>query len=81
MTDYLIKALLMVEAAKPASGFRPETPQEWRNAQKASEELGYAMFRQGGLDKKSARKLANEVYGGVAGRLLLEIAFSEDRHG
>ena len=38
MTDYLIKALLMVKAAQPASGFRPETPQEWRNAQKASEE-------------------------------------------
>jgi len=79
MTDYLKKALLMVEAAKPASGFRPETPQEWRNAQKASEELGYAMFRQGGLDEKSARKLANEIYGGLAGFLLLDIAFRDDR--
>jgi hypothetical protein len=80
MTDYLIKALLMVKAAQPASGFRPETPQEWRNAQKASEEMGYAMFRQAGWDDKSARKLANEIYGGAAGRLLLEVAFSEGRH-
>lgn len=81
MTDYLKRAFVMVEASRPASGFRPQTPKEWRNVQKASEELGYAMFRQAGLDAKSARKLANEIYGGVAGRLLLEIAFSEDSHG
>ncbi len=80
MTDYLKKALDKVEAAKPASGFRPETPQEWRNLQEASKELGYAMFRKGGLDDKTARKLTNEIYGGVAGSLLLEIAFSKGSH-
>ena len=79
MNDYLKEALLMVQAATPASGFRPETPEEWRNAQRASEELGYAMFRQGGLDEKSARKLANEISGGLAGFLLLDIAFREGR--
>ena len=77
MTDYLRKAFEVIEAAKPASGFRPQTPQEWRNLHKASEELGYAMFRQGGLDEKAARKLANEIYGGVAGWVLLDIAFRE----
>jgi len=80
MTDYIKKAINKVEAAKPASGFRPNTPQEWRNLQEASKELGYAMFRQGGIDDKTARKLTNEIYGGVAGRLLLEIAFSEGNH-
>ena len=80
MTDYLKKALDKAKAAKPASGFRPETPQEWQNLQEASKELGYAMFRKSGIDDKTARKLTNEIYGGVAGCLLLEIAFSEGSH-
>lgn len=80
MTSYFKKAFDMLEAAKPASGFRPETPQEWRNLQKASEELGYAMFRRGGLDEYSARKLANQIYGSDLGLLLLDIAFREGRH-
>jgi len=77
---HLKKAFEVIEAARPASGCRPETPQEWRNLHKASEELGYAMLRQGGLDEKAARKLANEIYGGVSGWLILDIAFREGKH-
>lgn len=78
MADYLRKAIEMLNAAKPASGFRPETPQEWDALLKANEELGYAMFRQQGISNTQARQLAKQIYGGQAGRLLLEISFRGD---
>ena len=80
MADYLKKAIDMVNAAKPASGFRPETTEEWVRLQAASEELGYAMLRQSGMSEAAARKLANEIYGGLAGWMLLDIAFRESRN-
>lgn len=80
MTDYLTKAIEMVMAAKPASGLRPETTEEWEKVHAASEELGYAMLRQGGMSEIAARKLANEIYGGLAGWILLDIAFREGRN-
>ena len=75
MADCLRKAIDMLNAAKPASGFRPETPQEWAALLKANEELGYAIFRQQGMSNVQARQLAKQIYGGQAGRLLLEMSF------
>ena len=75
MPDYLRKAIDMVNAAKPASGFCPETPQEWDALLRANEELGYAMFREQGMSNSQARQLAKQIYGGQAGRLLLEMSF------
>jgi hypothetical protein len=80
MTDYLKKAVEMVMASKPASGFRPETTEEWQRVHAASEDLGYAILRQGGMSEAAARKLANEIYGGLAGWMLLDIAFRESRN-
>jgi len=73
-------AFRAMEAARPASGFCPETETEWLNLQKAQEELGYAMFRDFGKSETEARALANVIYGGAAGRRLLHIAFSGDHH-
>jgi hypothetical protein len=75
MNKDLKKAVDMLNAAKPASGFRPETPQEWEVLQIANEEFGYAMFKENGMTNTQARQLAKLIYGGPAGRLLLEMAF------
>jgi hypothetical protein len=80
MNEHLRKASLMLKAAKPASGFRPETPLEWDRLLRAHEELGYACYRTGGMADEEARALASQTHGGPAGLLLLSIAFSEDRH-
>jgi hypothetical protein len=80
MPDYMRKAIEMAKASKPASGFRPETTEEWIKLQAAIEELGYAMLRQSGMSEAAARKLANEIYGGLAGWMLLDIAFRESRN-
>ena len=80
MADYLKKAIERVEAARPASGFRPETESEWIALQAASIEFGYAMFRKNGMPSKKAREVAQLIYGGSAGRLLLELSFEDDSH-
>lgn len=81
MSEHFRKAVLMMEAARPASGCRPETPAEWDRVIRAHEELGYAMYRESGMPEPEARALAQQTHGGMAGRLLLSIAFGEDRHG
>ena len=81
MSDYTKKAIEMVEAARPASGFRPETESEWNALQAALLELGYAMFHANGMSAKKARELATTIYGGVAGRLLIDLAFKDQNHG
>ena len=78
MTGYREKAMRMIERARPASGYRPETEAEWQRLLAASVELGYATCRHQGVEDKKARDLAELIWGGEAGRLLLEMAFSED---
>ena len=68
----------MIERARPASGFRPQTEAEWQRLLAASVELGYANGRHQGVEDKKARAIAELIWGGRAGRLLLEMAFSED---
>ena len=80
MRSYRKKAFEMLKAATPASGFRPETPEEWTRLQAALEELGYAMYRDNGMSSKDARRLAKQIHSGPIGLLLLEIGFSEDSH-
>ena len=80
MNKYTKKAIEMMKAAIPASGFRPETPKEWEALQLANEELNFAMFRENGMTNSQARQLAQLIYRGPAGRLLLEIAFKDDSH-
>jgi hypothetical protein len=45
MSSDFDRAFAMWDAARPTSGFRPETPEEWRRVLRANEEMGYAMFR------------------------------------
>jgi hypothetical protein len=67
-------------SAKPVSGFRPQTEAEWEKLQQAHIELGFAIFKAAGASNSEARTLSELINGGAAGRLLLEIAFSEDNH-
>ncbi len=78
--ESLQKAFDSMAAAKPASTFCPESEAEWAALQKAHEELGYAIFRGSGKPDAEAQALAEALYGGSAGQLLLRIAFSGDRH-
>lgn len=80
MNKHTKKALEMVVASKPASGFRPETPQEWDALQRANEELGFALFKQYGMPSTQARHLAQLIYSGPAGRILLDLAFKDDKN-
>ena len=79
MSNPYAKAFAMWDAARPASGFRPETAEEWRRVLRANEEMGYAMLRDSGVPDKEARDLARQIHGGLAGMLFLQIAFAEDR--
>lgn len=78
MSKYLVEAIRRVEAARPASGFRPETPEEWARLLDASEYLGYATYRAHGMSHLEARRLSRLTHGGMVGRLLLEAAFEEN---
>ena len=75
MNKHTRKAMEMMKAAIPESGFCPESPQEWDRLQLAQEELAYAMYRDKGMSNAQARQLAKQIYGGQAGRLLLEMSF------
>ena len=77
MNKHFQKALDAMAAARPASGFRPETQAEWIALQKAQEALGYAMFRDGGKSDAEARGMARAIFGGSGGRMLLDMAFSD----
>ena len=74
------KAMEMLEAARPASGFRTETLVEWLKLLRAHEEMGYASLRQAGMQDAQARALAKQTYGSPASLMLLDIAFSEAAH-
>lgn len=74
------KAMQMLENARPASGYRPETPQEWSRLLIAFEELGVAMYCDFGLPIREARRLAKQTHSGHAGLLLLQAGFRDDAH-
>lgn len=66
--------------AKPSSGFTPETAEEWNKAQVALVEIGYSMFRDMGAPHEKAQALAQGIYGGQNGRVLLDAALNGHRH-
>lgn len=80
MKDYELRAIAMMEAARPASGCCPETPEEWSRLLRAVEELAYAAYRDLGVPKRKAREIAHAIHGGEAGMLLLKMGFKEDDH-
>ena len=78
MNENFLYAIELLNSAKPVSGFRPETEAEWEKLQHAHIELGFAIFKAAGASSSEARTLSELMNGGAAGRLLLEIAFSEE---
>ena len=74
----LAKAILAVEAARPRSGYRPETEDEWNRLVAANEKMGYAMYLKMGKPKDIARGLARVTHGGAVGRLLLGLSLKGD---
>lgn len=80
MNSYTKRAVDLMMAARPASGFRPETEAEWVRLQHAVSELAYAVYRNAGLPEAQAREIAYLIYASPEGRLLLDIAFSEEGH-
>jgi hypothetical protein len=77
MSKHIAQAFDMLIAARPASGFRPETQAEWLKLLKAYEELGYAAYRMTGLSDTAARQLARSTHGGSRGMQLLDIAYRD----
>lgn len=69
MSKHLRRAMRMIDEAKTASGFRPETQEEWTRLQRAREEMAYAMYREAGMSDKQARRLARQIHSGTAGSL------------
>jgi hypothetical protein len=76
MEKLIDTALETLRLAQPASGFRPETPEEWQKLHEAFEQLGYVIFRQTGLEHQDAKNLARKTYGGPGGLMILHLAFS-----
>ena len=77
------KAIHAWDAARPQSGYRPETEAEWIRLVAANEKMAIAMYMKLGNSKAKARELSRKTHGGEAGRLLLEISLRDDggRHG
>ena len=73
------KAIDALEAARPRSGYRPETEAEWSRLVAANEKMAFAMYWMMGKSKAKARELARKTHGGEAGRLLLETGQQVDR--
>jgi hypothetical protein len=73
-------AMQMMEKARPVSGYRPETPQEWDRLLIAFEELGFAMYCDLGMSTGEARRLAKQTHSGQAGLVLLQIGFEGYDH-
>ena len=80
MSKYLAEAIRRVEAARPASGFQPETPKEWARLLAAFEYLAYATYRDHGVSHFDAKRLSRLTHGGVVGRILLKTAFEGAEH-
>ena len=72
---YIRRALAMVEAARPASGYRPGSEAEWQKLLRATEELAYAMYRKGGVPAKRARAVARLMHSGEFGMYLLRTSY------
>jgi hypothetical protein len=77
MSKHLRRALVLMEAARPASGYMPASDAEWQKLLRANEELAYAMFREGGVPEKEARAVAHLIHGGENGMRLLRASFAE----
>lgn len=80
MSRNSLRAMQMMEKARPVSGYRPETPEEWARLLAAFEEFGFAMYCDLGMSIDEARRLAQQTHNGQAGLVLLQIGFLGANH-
>lgn len=78
MSTHTEKYSAIMRKAIPASGYRPGTEAEWKRLQSSMRRAAVHFYQELGATKAQAQYLANLIYGGVAGRLLLEAAFSDE---
>ena len=69
------KFVEIMSKAIPASGYRPQTKREWARVRRAMINASYHMCRANGVPKAEAKRMARLIHGGLAGRMLLEMAF------
>jgi hypothetical protein len=80
MKSNMKRLLRTMEVARPASGNRPQTESEWlRLKASAIECFGAHLQSADGLGPNEARLIAYLAFRGQLGRLLLEMAYSEER--
>lgn len=77
MSPLTRKAFRRLDAARPASGLRPQTEAEWRKLQAANILVSEAMYRDLGASKAEARRIARLTMGGPAGRILIGFGFDQ----
>jgi hypothetical protein len=75
MSKHLRRALVLLEAARPASGYMPASDAEWQKLLRANEEFAYAMYREGGVPEKKARAIAHLMHSGEIGMYLLRTSY------
>jgi predicted DNA-binding transcriptional regulator AlpA len=74
LTPHQRRALKKLEAARPASGDRPQTHAQWKMLQDATVEYAAAGYCSEGEPAADAWKHAERVHGGRSGRLSLDIS-------
>lgn len=77
MNTFEKKYVAAMRKARPTSGYRPETEAEWKRLQIGMIQATYYLYRANGASKREARAIAKLLHGGAAGRILLEVAFSD----
>ena len=75
----LQRGLAMMKSSTPDGNTWPRNEEEWNKAVAANEQMGFAMYLEGGMPEAKARTMARMTHGGPVGRLLLEIAQRSDR--
>lgn len=75
----LQRGFAMMKASTPDGNTWPRNEDEWDKAVAANEQMGFAMYLEGGMPEAKARAMARMTHGGHVGRLLLEIAQRADR--
>ena len=73
------RGFAMMKSSTPDGNTWPRNEEEWDKAVAALEQMGFALYLEGGMPEAKARAMARMTHGGPVGRLLLEIGMQADR--
>ena len=73
------RGFAMMKSSTPDGNTWPRNEEEWDKAVAALEQMGFALYLEGGMPEAKARATARMTHGGPVGRLLLEIGLQVDR--